>query len=72
MQRQFLTFIIRWVSNALVVLVLSSWAAAELYLAAGWSHLLLATLWLTLLNALLKPIIILLSLPFFIYHLGIL
>lgn len=63
MWHQTAVFVIRWLSNALVLLGLALWLPSGLQSSGGWSTLLLAALFLTICNALIKPLVILLSLP---------
>jgi putative membrane protein len=62
-------FLKRWLINTVAVLVASSMVKGISY--DGWKSLLIATLVLGVLNAVLRPLLWILSLPFVIFTLGL-
>ena len=63
-------FIIRLFVNALA-LSAAAWLVPGISLSGGWGNVLLVALVFGLVNALLKPLVLLLSLPFLILTLGL-
>lgn len=74
MKRQFMTFVIRWVLNSIGL-----WLAVRLFgtgygnneIAAGVGVFLVAGLVFSIVNAVLKPIVIIMALPAILFTLGL-
>lgn len=65
------SFIQRWLINTLAVLVAVNLLGIDRIHYAGWHDLLIASLLLGILNAVLRPLLLLLSLPLLIFTLGL-
>lgn len=73
MMKQFLVFVVRWILNSIGL-----WVAVQLFgtghdtqLAAGFSVFLIAGLIFSIVNSILRPIVIILSLPAILLTLGL-
>ncbi len=62
-------FLLRWIFTALAVMAAAHLLPGITY--SGWGALLLAALVLGLLNALIRPVLLLLSLPFILVTMGL-
>ena len=73
MKRQFLTFILRWILNSFglwVAVRIFGTGYSEVQISAGAPAFLIAGLLFSVVNAVLKPIVIILSLPAILITLG--
>ena len=70
MKRHFLIFAARWLGNSLILALLASWPDAGLSLGSGPLPVFWAGLAVTLVNALLRPVLVLAALPFLMVTLG--
>ena len=70
MRRHFLIFAARWLGNSLVLALLASWPDAGLSFGAGPLPVFWAGLAVTLINALVRPLLVLAALPFLMVTLG--
>ena len=69
MKKQFYNFCFRWLVNSLGLMLAAS-LLAGIHLDGGWQAVLIAGLLLALINVLIRPIIIILSLPAIFLSLG--
>ena len=70
MKQQFLIFATRWLANSLILSLMAIWPNSGLMLEANIISVFSTGLVLTLINALIKPIIILTALPLLTVTLG--
>ena len=70
MKRHFLIFACRWLGNSLVLALLVAWPASGLSLGEGPLAVFAAGLAITLVNAFLRPLLVLAALPFLTITLG--
>ena len=70
-RRQLMIFVVRWMANTGVLSILVLWPQSGIHLAPGLVTVLIAGLTFTLLNAWLKPLIVLTALPFLFITIGV-